>query len=167
MLTALPAGFAAEAPIAGGLLPREWDDRARARLGAGVAVAGLLAATMAPIRIPWVAASLAVVGLGLGLLAPANNAQIMQSVPRESAASAGAVLNMTRALGTALGIAIVTLCAHMGGARVGQASLLVTAGAAWLSVGAHGRRQPGRIMPDHADRPGRVLAGVSHPPVGG
>jgi hypothetical protein len=89
------------------------------------------------------------------VLTPANNAQIMRAVPRAAAASTGAVLNMTRALGTALGIAVVTLSLHLGGEQAAVASLVVTAGlSVVMAATAFVIRSPGRNMPDDAERAG-------------
>ena len=49
--------------------------------------------------------ALALVGTGLGLFTPPNNAAIMASAPKHRAGVASGVLNMTRGLGTALGLA--------------------------------------------------------------
>ena len=64
--------------------------------------------------------SLALLGAGLGAYIPANNTQIMAAVPARDAATAGGMVNMTRGLGTALGVAVVTLGLHAG-ARLGHA----------------------------------------------
>jgi hypothetical protein len=52
---------------------------------------------------------LGLLGVGLGLYTPANNAEIMASVPARDAAAAGGMVNMTRGIGTALGVAVVSL----------------------------------------------------------
>ena len=49
---------------------------------------------------------LAIVGLGLGCFTPPNNAAIMGSVPRQQSGLASGVLNMSRGMGTALGLAL-------------------------------------------------------------
>ena len=69
---------------------------------------------------------LAGLGAGLGLFVPPNNAAIMGSAPRHHAGAASGVLNMTRGLGTALGLALTGLVFDLGagvnaaGPRVGQ-----------------------------------------------
>ena len=52
---------------------------------------------------------LGLVGVGVGLFIAPNNAAIMASAPRAQAGMAGGVLNMTRGLGTALGLALAGL----------------------------------------------------------
>jgi MFS family permease len=156
LLTALPAGFALGAAVG-----------RRATWGASLAAGALLVSLVVPMREAWLAVLLAVVGVGLGAVAPVNNAQIMRSVPGQLAASAGALLNMTRALGTALGIATVTLADHTGGPRLALATLFATAALAAAIVAVMGRRRPRRIMPDHAARPGRSVVGVPDPSLRG
>jgi MFS family permease len=134
IVSALPAGFAVAATLAGGLLPRDWGDRRRAVAGASLCAASLVAALLLPLSPAWLALTLGGVGLGLGALAPANNASIMKSVPVRASASAGGVINMTRALGTAVGISLVTLTSHAGGARLSIIALLVVALAALAAL---------------------------------
>ena len=119
LLTALPAGFGLAAVAAERVLPAHWPNRRRCAAG------GLLAAcSVAALAIPGPAAvtvvSLALLGAGLGAYIPANNTQIMAAVPARDAATAGGMVNMTRGLGTALGVAVVTLGLHAG-ARLGHA----------------------------------------------
>ncbi len=52
---------------------------------------------------------LAWIGAGLGAFTPANNATIMSAAPRTQSGSAGGILNMTRGLGTSLGVALTGL----------------------------------------------------------
>ncbi len=134
-LTALPAGFAVAATVAGALLPRNWGDRRRAAAGASLSAASLGAALFLPLSPGWVVLALAGVGLGLGVFAPANNASIMRSVPARDSATAGGVINMTRGLGTAVGISLVTLTSHLAGARLSIGALLAVALLGLLAVG--------------------------------
>jgi hypothetical protein len=57
---------------------------------------------------------LGLLGAGLGIYTPANNADIMAAVPARDAAAAGGMVNMTRGTGTALGVAVVALGLHAG-----------------------------------------------------
>jgi MFS family permease len=52
---------------------------------------------------------LIVVGVGLGFFTPPNNAAIMGAAPRARAGMASGILNMTRGLGTAMGLAFTGL----------------------------------------------------------
>ena len=55
---------------------------------------------------------LALLGVGLGTYIPANNSSVMAAVPVHQAAAAGGMVSMARGLGTALGVAVVTLTLH-------------------------------------------------------
>lgn len=113
ILTALPAGFAAAALGADRVLPASWGDRRRALLGSALAAAALVGMILVPLTGAWLAPLLALLGLGLGVFTPANNALVMAAVPARAAGTGGGLLNMTRALGTALGVALVTLTLHI------------------------------------------------------
>ncbi|PWI44497.1 MFS transporter [Streptomyces sp. ICBB 8177] len=140
VLTALPAGFAAAATGADRVLPRGLPDRTRCLLGAGVCVAALawLAAT-GPAALGTLTAALAVLGLGLGLFTPANNTLIMSAIPAGSSGTGGGLVNMARGLGTALGVALVTLALHLTSAT-GALVVLLAAGGAALVAAALGPR---------------------------
>jgi hypothetical protein len=102
---------------------------------------------------------LGLLGAGLGVYTPANNAEIMTALPAGDAAAAGGMVNMTRGIGTALGVAVVTLGLHAGallghsGVRTGQetgqevamaALAAVALAAAWAGMTASGSRsRPG------------------------
>jgi EmrB/QacA subfamily drug resistance transporter len=58
---------------------------------------------------------LALIGLGLGCFTPPNNATIMGSVPRQQSGLASGVLNMTRGMGTALGLALTGVLFDLAG----------------------------------------------------
>jgi hypothetical protein len=75
---------------------------------------------------------------------------IMGAVPACSSGTGGGLVDMTRGLGTALGVALVTLALHLaagGGTEAGaQWSALILPGASavavasvWLSLGRRGR----------------------------
>jgi MFS family permease len=113
LLTALPVGFGAAAACADRLLPAGWANSRRCVLGGALAAAAA-AALAVPASDPVTVALLGVLGVGLGLYTPANNAEIMAAVPARDAAAAGGMVNMTRGIGTALGVAVVTLGLHAG-----------------------------------------------------
>ena len=114
VLTALPLGFAAGALRGDLLVPRRWGTAARCMLGAGIAFCVLPVLALDLLVIPWVVVWLAVLGFGLGLFIPANNAAVMTAVPAENSATMGGLVNVSRSLGTAFGVAVVTLCVHIG-----------------------------------------------------
>jgi MFS family permease len=140
LLTALPAGFGLAAAVADKLLPAGWSNRRRCLLGGAVmAVSAAALAVPAPHAVSVVL--LGLLGIGLGVYTPANNAEIMAAVPAADAAAAGGMVNMTRGTGTALGVAVVTLGLHAGALlRSPQAGLALSMGAlaavALLGTGA-------------------------------
>ncbi|MEU9247406.1 MFS transporter [Streptomyces sp. NPDC048385] len=144
VVSALPAGFALAATGAERLLPRSVTDRGRCLLGAVIAVGVLVSMALVPVAAGGTALFLALLGVGLGLFTPANNTLIMRAFPVAAAGTGGGLVNMTRSLGTALGVALVTLALHLAPAgSVAPAAhsaarvLLIAAGvmllAAWLS----------------------------------
>jgi MFS family permease len=112
VLTALPAGFALAATV-GGRLHALGNDRRRHRIGAGVATAALAGLVFAPLTEPVLAGGLAVVGVGLGVFTPANNAMIMAAIPPRASGTGGGLVNLARGLGTALGVALPVLALHL------------------------------------------------------
>ena len=128
LLTALPAGFGLAAVTAERVLPAHWPNQRRCVTGGLLATCSVMVlAIPGPTAVTVV--SLALLGVGLGAYIPANNAQIMTAVPASEAATAGGMVNMTRGLGTALGVAVVALGLHTG-ARLGHA------GKGWLALAA-------------------------------
>ncbi len=107
-LGVLPVALAIVAPFAG---------RARDRIGARIpTVTGMLLVAGLLVGLAFVERSsvavvvvLAGIGVGLGLFTPANNAAIMAAAPREHSGMAGGILNLTRGLGTAIGVAVTGL----------------------------------------------------------
>jgi EmrB/QacA subfamily drug resistance transporter len=124
-LAVLPVAIGITAPIAGRLVTH---------VGARWLTAGglmLAAAGMLTIAVEHgtagILAGLAVTGVGLGLFTPANNAEVMSASPPGHAGVVGGMLNMTRGLGTALGVALAgalfTAAAGVAGARVADAGV--------------------------------------------
>ncbi|MES4889468.1 MFS transporter [Streptomyces sp. NPDC096012] len=151
VLTALPGGFALAATGADRLLPQGVGDRARCLLGVLVCTGALTAMLVLPVTTTWMAVQLAALGVGLGLFTPANNTLVMSAIPANCSGTGGGLVNMARGLGTALGVALVTLQLHLsraGGVSDGWvhavgvllAAAFVAAVMAWLSpVGNRGR----------------------------
>ncbi|WP_345652358.1 MFS transporter, partial [Streptomyces tremellae] len=133
VLTALPAGFALAAAGGDRLLPRSLTDRGRCLTGAALCAVAVAALLAVPLTVGWLVPVFAVVGLGLGTFTPANNTLIMSAVPARSSGTGGGLVNMTRGLGTALGVALVTLALHTagGGVQAGarRAAAVLTAAA--------------------------------------
>jgi MFS family permease len=140
VLTALPAGFAVAATGADRLLPHGMSDRGRCVVGAALCAGTLGVLLAVPLGAVWLTPLLAVLGVGLGVFTPANNTLIMGAVPSSSSGTGGGLVNMARGLGTALGVALVTLALHLSvgyGARLALVLLLAAAAlaalAAWCS----------------------------------
>jgi EmrB/QacA subfamily drug resistance transporter len=113
VLTALPAGFALAATAGERLLPKTLTDRDRCLVGAVLIVVATGVLAVAPLTQAWLAPMLGALGIALGIFTPANNSLVMRSIPIQAAGTGGGLVNMTRSLGTALGVALVTLALHL------------------------------------------------------
>jgi EmrB/QacA subfamily drug resistance transporter len=166
-VTALPAGFGLAAVFGARLLPTGWSQRMRCAAGAGLCVLVLTLLTVLAGYPAALVPGLAVLGIGLGLFTPPNNAMVMGAIPACSSGVGGGLLNMARGLGTSLGVAAVTLTLHLTGTGTNQgarwvfgllagvAVLVVLAG--WLAGG-----QPTSDAETSAGDIGRPSA-VPHP----
>ena len=151
LLSALPAGFGLAAVAGEKILPARWPDRRRCLAGgldqraAGQRAAGqrLRRALAIPAPDIVIATWLGLLGIGLGTYIPANNTAIMTAIPPGQAAAAGGMVNMARGLGTALGIAVVTLALHAA-ARLGHPSAGPAAAMAALTMCALASAWAGR-----------------------
>jgi len=108
LLTSLPAGFGLAAVTSNSF---QWPNRLRCAVG-GLVAAGCAAALAIPAPHAVSVVLLGLLGAGLGIYTPANNAEIMAALPIKDAAAGGGMVNMTRGIGTALGVAVVTLGLH-------------------------------------------------------
>jgi len=118
-LAALPIALGLVAPLAGRLSDAR-GPRSVSALGLLVAAAGLIVVAMAA-GVPLRVAGLALAGAGFGAFTPANNAAVMGAAPDGRAGVVGGTLNLVRALGTALGIAVTSLLYATGGATAARA----------------------------------------------
>jgi MFS family permease len=124
-LAILPVALGIAAPIAGRLLNRVGD--------VPLTVGGLAIAAAGSLEIAFVHGTaglltgLALAGLGLGAFTPPNNATIMSAAPKGHAGVVSGMLNMTRGIGTALGVAVAgalyTAAAGTGSGNAAHASL--------------------------------------------
>jgi MFS family permease len=110
----MPLALGLVAPFAG----RAADHFGARRLTAGgmsmVAIGLFALGVLRPTTLGFLAL-LALIGVGLGCFTPPNNASIMGSVPEHQAGLASGVLNMTRGMGTALGLALSALVFDLAG----------------------------------------------------
>lgn len=105
LLTPVPIALAVMAPVAG-IVTDAVGSRLPTVAGMLVAAAALLALALLPAgSLVTTLGSLALLGVGLGLFTPPNNSAIMGSAPNNRLGVAGGILNMTRGLGTSLGVA--------------------------------------------------------------
>jgi MFS family permease len=143
LLSALPAGFGLAAVAGEKILPARWPDRHRCLAG-GLLAGGCAAALAIPAPDMVIATWLGLLGVGLGTYIPANNTAIMTAIPPGQAAAAGGMVNMARGLGTALGVAVVTLALHtaarLGHPSAGQAAAMAALALCALASAWVGRR---------------------------
>ncbi len=123
IVSALPLAMAVAAPLSGRI-----GDRIGARLptGAGmlIAAAGCAVALARPGGTAGLVAGLATCGAGLGLFTPANGAAMMASVPQRRVGVASGIVNLTRGMGTALGLSLTALVFDLGvGSGVGPGAV--------------------------------------------
>ena len=153
-LTVMPLALGITAPFAG-----RFADRfgARPLTVGGMALVACVLGSMAFARGgSWaLVGELALIGIGLGLFTPPNNASIMASAPREQSGLAGGILNTTRGLGTAFGLALTAAVYEMAagagvspadaatGFRASAAVLACVAVAATALAGLRGGRALG------------------------
>ncbi len=162
LLAALPAGFGLAAVTAERTLPVGWSNRRRCAAGgllttcavAGLAIPGPVISTVL---------SLVLIGAGLGVYIPANNTQIMAATPAHDAARTGGMVNMARGLGTALGVALVTLGLHAGaqldpaepGALAVGALTVAAIASAWAGTRSASRGSGGTTLGGRGQREGQ------------
>jgi MFS family permease len=112
VLSCLPIGFALAA-VGTNLLHRGGSNQLRVAIGA-VGVFAALVTSILLWRSPApVAVLLLLMGAFLGLAIPANNAAVMAEARVSSSAATGGMVNVARALGTSLGVAVTALGVHV------------------------------------------------------
>jgi EmrB/QacA subfamily drug resistance transporter len=114
LLSALPLGFGLAALLGDAVLPRAWGNRQRGFLGAVLTGVAMAAAVFIPVEPVTTVVLLALAGLGLGVFVPANNTVVMRGTAASSASLLGGLVNMSRGIGTTLGISLMALALHLG-----------------------------------------------------
>lgn len=131
----LPLGVGIAAPIAGRMSDHT-GPRPLTTGGMVIAAAALAITAAFDDNLVAVLVLLAVCGIGIGMFTPPNNAAIMGAAPRHQSGMASGVLNMTRGLGTSLGLALAGLAYTAGaGAHAHPSTTQASAGytdAAWF-----------------------------------
>ncbi|HUZ69258.1 MAG TPA: DHA2 family efflux MFS transporter permease subunit [Candidatus Saccharimonadales bacterium] len=107
-LSVLPLALGLVAPFAGRLADHR-GTHALTRAGMAMAALALLLLALLHGTTAAFLLELCLLGAGLGLFIPANNATVMASAPRTRTGVVGGVLNMTRGIGMAVGIAVAGL----------------------------------------------------------
>lgn len=155
-LLLLPLGVGLAAPVAGWLSdrigPRPLTAGGMVLAAAALAVSISVRTDLGPLLV-----ALAAAGVGLGMFTPPNNAAVMAAAPREHAGMAGGIVNVSRGLGTALGLALAGLMytlgagagsASAGGAARGYAEATVVLAAVAALSGAVAALRGVRAGPD-------------------
>jgi DHA2 family methylenomycin A resistance protein-like MFS transporter len=101
----------------------------------GLCVAAWWAAALSPAApFPVLAPPLVLMGVGAGLVAPSMNAAILASVPASLAGIGAGVLNASRQVGTAFGVALFAGLFHGAGKAAAMRTSLIWAGIAYLTA---------------------------------
>lgn len=105
LLTVLPIALAIVAPLAGVVADR-FGVRVPTSAGMALAAVSLIVMVVSGGNVWIIAVALGGIGLGLGLFTPANNAAVAAAGHDQQAGMVSGVLNMTRGVGTSLGVAL-------------------------------------------------------------
>ena len=132
-LTAITVSFGLTSVLAGRLAAR-YGTRGPIVAGlAALSVSALWAAAVpSTARFPMLAPALVLMGVGAGLVAPSMNAAILASVPPALSGIGAGVLNASRQIGTALGVAIFASLFHGGGEATAVRESLLCSGGVYL-----------------------------------
>jgi MFS family permease len=106
-LMVMPIALGLVAPFSGRMADR-YGVRAPAVTGMAMVTVGLLGLAVLRPSTGGFLVLLVVIGAGLGLFVSPNNAGIMASVPPDQSGLASGLLNMSRGLGTAMGLAVAS-----------------------------------------------------------
>jgi EmrB/QacA subfamily drug resistance transporter len=136
VLLALPLAIGVTAPFAG-RATRALGHRRTAVVACVLAASGTVVSALSSTSMLVLAAGLAVVGIGLGFFNTVNNASVMAAIPAQQAAVGSGLLNTTRGIGTASGLAIGgAIFVGLGGADAVSSSVRSAFEATSLVVGA-------------------------------
>ncbi|MBX6354087.1 MAG: MFS transporter [Thermoflavifilum sp.] len=110
-LTLVPVGMTLLTPVSG-IMADKLGSRLPTLLGMAAAGLGALCLSLVSVhpRPVVVLLGLWLVGMGIGLFTPANNASVMSQSPPDRLGVAGGLLNMARSIGMSLGVAVGGMC---------------------------------------------------------
>jgi DHA2 family methylenomycin A resistance protein-like MFS transporter len=134
-LTAITIFFGLTSVLAGRLVAR-YGTRAPIAWGLAALFASAAWAASLPSATPFplLAPALMLMGIGAGLVAPSMNAAILASVPASLSGIGAGVLNASRQVGTALGVAVFASMFHGDGKAAAVRVSLAWAGAIYLGA---------------------------------
>jgi DHA2 family methylenomycin A resistance protein-like MFS transporter len=143
-IAAITASFGFTSVVTGRLVAR-YGTRAPILAGlVALCASAWWAAALSPAApFPVLAPALVLMGLGAGLVAPSMNAAILASVPASLAGIGAGVLNASRQIGTAFGVAIFAAFFHGDGKAEALRTSLIWAGAVYLAALALAARASG------------------------
>lgn len=134
-LTAITLSFGVTSVVAGRLAARYGT---RAPILSGLVAlsvsASWLAALPSTSAYPLLAPALVLMGVGAGLVAPSMNAAMLASVPSSLSGIGAGVLNASRQIGTAVGVAVFASFFHDGTAAAAVRLSMISALAAYLGA---------------------------------
>src|SRR5262249_30270995 len=132
-LSAVPIAFGVTSVVAGRLVAR-FGTRGPFLAGLITLVASAWTAALLPPSAPYAACrpALVAMGVGGGLVAPTANAAILASVPPSLSGIGAGVLNVSRQVGTAFGVAGFASLFHGANEAAAVRESLASAGAAYL-----------------------------------
>jgi EmrB/QacA subfamily drug resistance transporter len=135
LITVLPLALGVVAPLAGTAADR-FGGPLVATVGLAIVTAGLIAGAVVTPSPRVLVIVLAIVGLGLGLFTPPNNAAIARAGRDDQAGMVSGLLNMTRGIGTSLGVALAGATFALASARGGPDVGAGDAAAGWHATTA-------------------------------
>jgi DHA2 family methylenomycin A resistance protein-like MFS transporter len=153
-MAAITVSFGLTSVVAGRFAGR-YGTRTPILVGLSLLTAGasLFASLPQAATFSFLALPLVLIGTGAGLVAPSMNAAILASVPPALSGIGAGVLNASRQVGTALGVAVFASLFHTNAPMIAVRTSLVSAGVLYLvalglSLRAHGHapaRGPGQV----------------------
>ena len=161
-LAAITASFGLTSLMTGRLAARH-GTRAPILWGLSALAAGAWAFALLPQTAPFalLAVPLVATGFGAGLVAPSMNAAILASVPPALSGIGGGVLNASRQVGTARGVAVFASLFQANAPLVAVRTSLVWAGGLYLVALALSVRAEGHVA-ERAGAPVQLLESVDH-----